>query len=210
MAKSGKRSVAVLHLRKLGRIGDFIIKVKAITLDIANSPGFFPSPNPPLATVNIDIGKLEDAETLARTRVVGSAGARNVQYDVVLTEIRSLKIYVQTQADNAPDEKTAVAIIEASGFNLRVNGVHMKPPLAVKQAEATGEVILTAKSAGKRASYDWQVSTDGTTWVDLPSTLKAKTTVSGLTADVRTYFRFRAILSTGTGNWSALVSIVVD
>ena len=77
-------------------------------------------------------------------------------------------------------------------------------------AAATGEVILTAKSAGTRASYDWQKSTDGTTWTDEPSTLTAKTTVSGLTVDVRTYFRFRAILPSGTGSWSAAVSIVVQ
>jgi len=54
------------------------------------------------------------------------------------------------------------------------------------------------------------MSADGTTWTDLPSTLKAKTTVSGLTVDVRTYFRFRAITPSGTGSWTAAVSIVVQ
>jgi hypothetical protein len=210
MAKSRKRPVAFLRLRKLGRIGSFIVKAKSIVLNIGNNPGFFPSPIPSLATVDIDMGKLKDAQTLAETRVVGSAGARNIEYGVVLADIHGLLSYAQTQADNAPDEETAIAIIDASGFSLRVNGVHVKPPLVVKHGEATGEIILMAKSAGRHVAYDWQMSTDGKTWEDLPSTLVAKTTVSGLAADVRTYFRFRAILPGGTGNWSASVSIVIQ
>ncbi|MBK5286207.1 MAG: hypothetical protein JJE25_12480, partial [Bacteroidia bacterium] len=210
MAKPGKRPVAVLHLRKLGRIGDFIVKVRTIALDIGNNSGFFPLPEPSLSTVSTDLGKLENAETLAKTRVIGSAAARDVEYDTVLDDIHSLQHYVQSQADNAPDEKTAIAIINASGFSLRLNGIHIKPPLAVKPGKATGEIILRAKSAGKRASYNWQMSTDGMTWTQLPSTLKAKTTVSGLAVDVRTFFRFRAILSSGILNWSASVSIIVQ
>jgi hypothetical protein len=209
MAKSRKRPVALLRLRKLGRIGSFIVKAKSVVLDIGSNSGFFPAPSPPLATVNTDIRKLEDAQTLAKTRVVGSAGVRNIEYGVVLADIHSLLSYVQTQADNAPDEETAIAIINASGFSLKVNGVHVKPPLVAKQGDATGEIILMAKSAGRRVAYDWQMNTDGKTWEDLPSTLVAKTTVRGLATDVRTHFRFRAIIATGTTSWSALVSIVV-
>jgi len=210
MAKSKKRPIAVFLAKNFRRIGDYILKAKAIVLDLGNNLVFFPTPTPPLPGVTTDIGKLETAQTLADTRVVGSAAARDIRYNITNTEIHGLLNYVQTQADNAIDETTAIAIINASGFSLKVNGVHVKPPLAVKQAAATGSVILTAKSAGNRASYDWQMSTDGTTWTDLESTLQAKTTVSGLTVDVRTYFRFRAILPDGTGSWSALVSIVVQ
>ena len=210
MAKSKKRPLAVFLIRNFRRIGVFILKAKAIVLDITNSPGFFGTPDPPLATVTLDIGALESAETTAETRVVGSAAARNLKYDVVLTDIHGLENYVQNQADNAVDEATAIAIINASGFSLKVNGVHVKPPLAVKNSPVSGEVILTGKSAGKRASYDWQMSTNGTTWTDLSSTLQAKTKASGLTLDVRTYFRFRAILPGGTASWSASVSIVVQ
>ncbi|MFI5218747.1 MAG: hypothetical protein ACHQNT_04595 [Bacteroidia bacterium] len=210
MAKSGKRPLAVFLTRNYRKIGDFIIKAKAIVLDITNSPGFFVTPDPPLATVTADIGKLEDAETTAQTRVVGSAAARDLEYDNVLEHIHGLLGYVQKLADKAADEAAAIAIIQASGYSLKVNGIFVKPPLSVKQAFATGEVILRAKAAGRRASYDWQMSTDGTTWSDLPSTLKAKTIVDGLTVDVRTYFRFRAILPSGTGSWSASVSIVVQ
>jgi len=210
MANSKKRPLVVFLIRNFRQIGNFILKAKAIVLDIGNSPGFFTTPAPALATVTSDIGNLELAEATAETHVVGSAAARDLRYDVVLTEIHGLQNYVQNQADNAVDEPTSIAIINASGFSLKVNGVHVKPPLAVKNSPVAGEVILTGKSAGKRASYDWQMSANGTTWTDLPSTLKAKTTVSGLTVDVRTYFRFRAILPEGTASWSASVSIVVQ
>lgn len=210
MATSKKRPLAVFLIKNFRRIGDFIIKAKAIVLDITNSPGFFATPDPPLALVTGNIGLLEAAESVAQTRVVGSAAARDIEYEKVLDDIHGLLGYVQKTADKAPDTTVAIAMINASGFSLRVNGVFVKPPLAVEQSEATGEIILRAKSAGRRASYDWQKSTDGTTWTDLPSTLQAKTIVSGLTVDVRTYFRVRAILPSGTQSWSGLVSIVVQ
>jgi hypothetical protein len=210
MAKSKKRPIAVFLVKNFRRIGDFILKCKTIVLDIGNSPVFFATPDPALAGVTTNINALETSQTVADTRVVGSAAARDLDYNEVLDDIHGLQGYVQKQADNAVDEPTAIAIINASGFSLRVNGVHVKPPLAVEQSVATGEIILRAKSAGNRASYDWQMSTDGTTWEDLESTLQAKTTVSGLTIDRRTYFRFRSILPSGTGSWSGLVSIVVQ
>jgi len=210
MAKSKNRPLAVLLIKNYRRIGDFIIKAKAIVLDITNSPGFFATPDPPLLTVTSDIDALEAAETTARTRVVGSAAARNLVYDTVLEDIHALQGYVQKLADKAADEATAIAVIQASGFSLRVKGVFIKAPLSVKQSLATGEVILRSKSAGRHAFYDWQISTDGTNWTDLPSTLKASTIVSGLAVNVRTYFRVRSIIPVGTGSWSGLVSIVVE
>ena len=87
MANSKKRPLAVFLIKNVRRIGDFIIKGKAIVLDIGNNLIFFPTPSPLLPTVTIDIGKLETAEALAVTRVVGSASARDLKYNVVLTEL---------------------------------------------------------------------------------------------------------------------------
>jgi hypothetical protein len=42
-----------------------------------------------------------------------------------------------------------------------------------------GEVV--AASAARRASYEWEYSTDGgKTWIAAPATLQAKTKISGL------------------------------
>ncbi len=210
MANPKRRPLVVFLIRKYRKVGDFIQKVKTISLDILNGIAFFATPVPAVATVNTDVAKLQSAEATAGTHVTGSAAARDIEYNVVLKDVHDWQGYVQGLADAAVDEVTAIAIIEASGFSLKLHGVHIKPPLAVKNGPASGSAVLTAKAAAIRASYDWQKSLDGIAWVDLPSTLQAKTVVDGLTPEVRVYFRFRAITVSGTGNWSALVSTIVQ
>jgi hypothetical protein len=62
---------------------------------------------------------------------------------------------------------------------------------------------LAVKAVAKRAAYEWQMSVDGgKTWVDLPRTLQAKTSVSGLTPTKMYLFRYRAVTNTGCGDWS--------
>ena len=73
----------------------------------------------------------------------------------------------------------------------------------------TGSVNLAAKAAAKRASYNWQYSTDQKTWTTVPPTLQAKAGVSGLTAGTLYYFRVQPLLPTGEQNWSDMVSFIV-
>jgi hypothetical protein len=155
------------------------------------------------------VDDLEKAEAKAKTHVTGSAAARDLEYDVVLKDVHGWQGYVQGLADNAVDEATAIAIINASGFDLKNRGVRVKPPLSVKQLVNTDVLMLTAKSAGKRASYQWGQSADGITWTDLPVTLQAKTTVSGIASGTKLFFRVRAVLKSGTTTWRATVSIIV-
>jgi hypothetical protein len=210
MANSNKRPMAVFSIKKLKKIGDFILKVRTIVLDIVNNPAIFVTPNPTVAVINTNIANLETAETLAKTRVTGSASARDLKYDVLLKSVHGLLNYVQTLADNAVDEPTSVSIINASGFDLKNRAVKTKSDLTAKNGTVSGSVILIAKSADKRASYNWQQSRDGENFTDLPTTLQAKTTVTGLGVASIMYFRFRAITKTGTGSFSQRVSIVVQ
>jgi hypothetical protein len=43
----------------------------------------------------------------------------------------------------------------------------------------------------------------------MPSTMQAKTGLSGLTVGTTYYFRFQALTRTGTENWSQVVAFVV-
>ena len=71
--------------------------------------------------------------------------------------------------------------------------------------------MLTAKKAAKVAAYDWRYSTDGgKTWMEAGITLKAKTSVSGLTRAATLWFRYRAVTHAGMGDWSDAISFVVD
>lgn len=202
--------MAVFPIGKLRKIGDFILKIRAILLNIVNNPAIFVSPSPTTALVTTNTTGLETAEALARTRVAGAASARNLKYDVVLKNIHGIQSYVQTLADNAPDEATAIAIISASGFDLKNKGVRVKPLLSVKNAPVSGTAILIAKSAGSRVSYNWRQSIDNVVWTDLDPTLQAKTTVEGLTRASVVYFQFRAVTKAGAGNWSTSVSLLIQ
>ncbi|HKR04521.1 MAG TPA: hypothetical protein VJY62_07780 [Bacteroidia bacterium] len=209
MANSSKRPIALLALSRFRKIGNFILMVRTVILNITNHTGFFATPAPPLATVITDTNDLEAAEAIAKTHVTGSAAARDLQYDIVLNDMYGLQGYVQNLADLAADEATAIAIINASGFGLRNHGVRVKPLLSVKHGDEEGAVKLFSKAAGKRASYEWGQSPDGIAWTDLPVTLQAKTTVTGLTVGSKMYYRVRPVLKDGAGFWSPVVSIIV-
>jgi hypothetical protein len=206
--KSSNRPLAILQMRTVRRIGKFILRVRTILLNIGNNATIFVTPTPSPAIVKTDTDNLEAAEAIAETRVAGAAQARNLKYDIVLEDVRGLLSYVQGLADKAADEATAIAIISASGFDLKNHGVRVKPQLAVKNGLA-GTVLLASKAAARRVFYEWQQSSDGITWADLPATLQAKTKVSGLTAGSLLFFRVRAILKDGAQDWSSAVSIIV-
>jgi hypothetical protein len=147
---------------------------------------------------------------LAQTRVNGGAATRNLKYDAVLKNVHGLQNHVQTLADNAVDEHTSIAIIIASGFDLKNKGVRVKPDFAVENGTVSGSVKLKAKSAGNRAAYEWRRSPNNTTWTELPPTLQARVNVDGLTPASIMYFQYRAILKDGATSWSQSVSIVVQ
>jgi hypothetical protein len=210
MAKSNLRPLAVLHTQKVRKIGSFIEKIRAIVLDMTNNVALFPSPTPTLATVTTHITALEAAEDVAKTRVAGSVAARDQQYDVVLDDAHGLLAYVQTIADNAANEEDSIAIINASGFDLKHHGVRVKPAINVSSTKVSGTIQLVAKSPARRAANEWQMSTDRTIWTNLPATLMAKTTVAGLTPGSTIYFRHRPVVKgTAPSGWTQIVSIIV-
>jgi hypothetical protein len=211
MAKSSKRPLAVFLISKLQKIGSFIVKVQNILQEITDHPLIFVTPSPTVASVTTHLNELLTAEGLAQTRAAGTAAARNLAYDVVLDDIYALQRYVQNLADTAGSTAESISIIEASGFSLKVNGVHVKPALAVKNGDVSGSVKLVAKAAAKRVSYNWQQSLSvSAPWTELPTTLQAKTMVSGLTPGAKVFLRVRPVFKDGPGNWSQSVSIIVQ
>lgn len=209
MATSNKRPLVVLHMAMLRKIHDFIAKMRGISLNMANNVALFPTPNPSLATFNTNIDALEAAETATETRTRGSVEARNNAYDLVLDNVHNLLNYVQDLADNAADVDDALELIVKSGFDVKNLGVRVKPDFEARNGKISGSVELIAKSLGVRTAYEWQKSSDQTTWTGLPTTLQAKTVVSGLTTGATVYFRGRPVTKDGEGNWSQIVAIIV-
>jgi len=168
----------------------------------------FPSPNPPLATVSQAIDDLQVAQTASLSRTRGTITVRDEKKRTLVVLMQRLAATVQAAADDQPDQATS--IIESAG--LAVRSVHTPTTRSFRalRGPVSGAVTLLAAAAADRASYEWQLSIDGGhTWVLLPVTLRAKTTVTGLTPGSTATFRYRPVTKAGEGEWSQEVSIVV-
>jgi hypothetical protein len=167
-----------------------------------------PNPTPSLTTVGAAIANLDTAETATKARTKGTIATRNEARATLVGLLRGLKAYVQQQADANPEH--AEAIITSVGMTVKKAPARTKAPFAVKPGPVTGSVKLVAKSAGPRASYDWEWSADGgKTWTQVLPTLQAKTTVIGLPVATTCEFRYRATTKAGAGDWSQAITLVV-
>lgn len=209
-----KRTIAILRMKKLGRIGDFINKAKLIRQSM-NGNAFFPSPPISVAAngaFDNDIKILDAAEVTAQTKVMGSAAARNVAKQNVLNDMHLLQGYVQGVADANPAK--AIEMVEKSGFDVKTVTPPSKDDFTAKNTKVSGTVklIVNVKKAtggNRRASFKWQISSDNKTWTELPSTLRGSTEISGLTIAGTYYFRFLVVLKNGESSWSQSVSVVI-
>jgi hypothetical protein len=185
----------------------FLEYVRAILAAMAISP-HFPSPNPPLATVTASASGLESAQAVTKTRAPGSVALRDTAHGQLLAQVHLLLGYVQQIADASPDQ--AAAIIASAGLRSRTPVVRTKPPFAVSFGPISGSAHLAVKAAGSRAAYDWEFSLDGgKTWTAVPTTLQARTVVTGLPVATTVMFRSRAVIKGGAADWGQPLSLVV-
>lgn len=164
----------------------------------------FPSP-PSLVDLQNAADALQVAETAAASRTRGAAGVRNQKRHALVTLLEVARTYVQGIADANVEDASGIIL----SANLAVRKTPVQPPrgFKVKAGDAPGVVKIVAPAAAKRAAYEWQHSADGgATWVDAPSTLQARTVVSGLTPQTIALFRYRALVKSGEGEWSAPVT----
>ena len=89
------------------------------------------------------------------------------------------------------------------------DSVHLLVPSRGREARASGAVILVARAIARKASYEWQCSTDRKGWVRAEPTFECKTELFGLTGGARHYVRFRAGALASPGKWSQAVSFIV-
>ena len=168
----------------------------------------FPNPTPPLAAVLAAINDLQLAETGAQSRIKGAVAARNEKRAALVGVLQQLRAYIQAIAD--ADPTNAASIIENTGVAVRKTPTRRARAFTAKQGPVSGVAKVVAEVAARRASYDWQYSSDGgKTWVTAPSTLQAKTTVAGLAPGATVQFKYRAVTKTGAGDWSQPVSLMV-
>jgi hypothetical protein len=167
-----------------------------------------PNPAPPIATLSALLGTFETAETATVSRTKGTVGARNAARAALRSALKTEVATIQAAADADPEN--AEAIITSTTLTVRKPPVRTKAPFAVKAGTVSGSAILTVKSAGTHASYDWEMSVDGgKTWTDVPSTTRTKTTVTALPVGTAVQFRFRSLTPKGQSDWSQPTGLLV-
>jgi hypothetical protein len=177
---------------------------------------FGASPYAPTA-IDAQITTVNKAEAAARTKAPGTAAARNVQRTLLVGMLEKVLPFVQGLADASATREDAVATIVAAGLLVAATPQVKKQILTVKQGPQSGSVLLAAFAkllgavGSKKSCFNWQQTSDGgKTFINLPSTPKAKTTVTGLTPLATYGFRVSVTASDGTiGAWSQTVTIIV-
>jgi hypothetical protein len=198
---------ANVSLKMPAKVADFIAYATGVAHAMTNNPAF-PTPVPALSALSAAVSDLQAAETLALTRAKGTAAARNDKRAVVVSLLRQLGGYVQAIADGTPEN--GATIIQSAGIPVRKVTVRATRVFGATAGPVTGSAKLTATIAARRASYEWEYSTDGgKTWVGAPSTLQAKTTVTGLPVGTSVLFRYKGVTKTGEGDWSQGLALLV-
>lgn len=185
-----------------------LIKVAQAIIAAQTGNPHIPSPSPPLATLTTALDALVTTETATKTRAAGTVAARDVARTNLLSLLQATKANVQQLADASPEQGDA--IVTSAGMAVRKTAAQTKPPFAAKPGAVSGTVVLAARAAAVRASYEWEWSGDGgKTWTAVPPTLQAKTEIPGLPVATAVQFRFRAVTKAGAGDWSQPTTLLV-
>ncbi len=183
-----------------------IVRATAIVNAMTTNKATFPAPVPTLVQAQSDIDALTGAETAFRSHT-GTRADRDNKVKTLVADMKGLQGYVQQIVTANPGN--AAAIADDASMTLRKVGSRSKPPLAVKQT-VSGTVKLVAKATKGAKSNNWQYSTDGgKTWIDVPPTTKASTTIPNLTPGTTVEYRQRVLTKAGLSDWSQTVSALV-
>lgn len=174
-----------LNLNGLDASGKKVFGNKILTAITGNVN--FTTPSPPLATLLTAINNLNAAinATVPSTIDIKS---KEVYLEQVLN---ALKGYVEFACNN--DEAIAVT----SGFELRKPSPKKPKSFSAIQGEVSGVVHLQCPHI-KKAAYVWEYINDPinqNTWLQFKVTNTTTTTISGLMAGNKYWFRVKAIVA---------------
>jgi hypothetical protein len=207
-----KRVIAVLKFP--ANVSQMTTYCKEIVLAMTgntNIPTPFPANVPALANMSTLIASLDTAQTLAQTKVQGSVEARDVKKELVKKDMRTLRNYVQTIADNNPT--LAEAIIISTGMSVKKMGGKKPKEFGVENTSTSGIVSVFAPAIkANRGAHEWQYTTDVehfTQRVAADSTTDASTEISGLVPGTKYAFFHKAITPEKNKTWDGPVFMIV-
>jgi len=200
-----KRLIAALNMPR--RIHDYIYQAQFIADCLAGDP-IYEDSTPPLDVFEAHLATLRQAAQHVSTRALGSVQARNAAAVAVQADLNGLCLFVTRLAEAAPTD-VGPAIITNAGMYVKNATGPVKSGFVVKQGRVSGTARMIARAERKKASYDWQYSLDGVTWLFLASTVHAHQDVTGLVPGKVYFFRYRSLTKAGTGDWGQVVSLLV-
>jgi hypothetical protein len=192
-------------------------RAKALVAGAGGNPTVYASVTATITAIENQLPLLDKAEVQARAKAPGAAAARNVQRNLLIGLMETAVGLVQTIADACSTVDQAVSTIQEAGLLVALVPQRTKAILAAKQATPGSNVTLEANatvlggSSRKKSCFNWQITSDGgKTYVTLPSTPTAKTSVAGLTPLLTYGFRVSVTSSSGAaGAWSQTVAFLV-
>ena len=191
---------------KSRRIADKIADAKFVAQSLTDNL-YFPDPIPAHASLKVHVAAAEAAQVATLTRTAGTAAALKAALRAVEGDLKTLYVLVENVANRHPTD--GAAIIASAGMSLKDARGPGRAELSVKQGGISGSVLLVARAIARKASYEWQYSTDQERWVTADTTFECTAELFGLKRATRYYFRFRARTPAGLGNWSQVVSMIV-
>jgi len=202
----------VIVVAKLPRSVDHLINQVYAILKAMTDNSWFPDASTLLADVRSKNDNLQAAQSTAKTKVLGSAKFRDTRKYILLNGVFDLVAYVQKKCNQFPD--SAVAIAESALFHAKGRGGMPKQRFTAKNI-ASGTVLLRGTVKYPSYMHNWIMSgnpSDPASWgvTIIPSTLKAKTIVTGLTSGDRVYFRHQFLSKDGFSDWEQMISIIVS
>jgi hypothetical protein len=150
---------------------------------------------------------VDAAQAHTLTRTFGAAATRDYLLGIVWGDLTRLRGYVQGLADASPQD--AAAIIESAGMDVKRSSGHGRAQFKAAKGPNPGSVSLIAQREKMAASYEWQCSLDGVTYVTALWTTKASAILRGLEQG-RRYFRMRSVTKQWMGDFGQVITFVVQ
>lgn len=159
----------------------------------------FQNPFPALPDVQTDVNSLDAAIVAAKDGGKTAMVQLRAATRQVVATLKALMAYVQYTS------KGNEQAVLSSGFGLKKGRTPQAHVFTVTQGSLSGTAELSTKRESGQAAYLWQYTKDpigSAPWTDVPMTLKAHQTVSGLTPLTTYWFRVAVLNKDGLQDWS--------
>lgn len=183
-----------------------IARVRFILSMMKGNP-YFPSPTPPLATVEVASDTLEEASIAARGSGPDATAVMRLKEEELVVLVKHLAAYVESVANTHGEE--AEAIILSSGFEVRRRAMRITADITARATNVPGEINVYHKAV-LRSTHEVQLSLDPTdekNWYTVYRGTRGRVVLTGNAPGRWYYIRARVVTKDGTSPWSEVVSV---